>query len=81
MKQMFEKILKEEARRGEKENEILKPDFQGSKGRFSAPSYNSFTEILMGPPPGVPLPGRDGEGSAGSPEEGAECMQVALWRL
>ena len=50
MKQMFEKILKEEARRGEKENEILKPDFQGSKGRFSAPSYNSFTEILMGPP-------------------------------
>lgn len=56
MKQMFEKVLKEEARR-EKENEILKPDFQGSKSRFSAPSYNSFTKILVVPSSGsTPAP-------------------------
>lgn len=47
MKQMFEKVFKEEGRRREKENEILKPDFQGSKSQFSAPSYNSFTKTLM----------------------------------
>ena len=47
MKQIFEKVFKEEGRRREEENEILKPDFQGSKNQFSAPSYNSFTKALM----------------------------------
>jgi len=75
MKQIFEKVLKEEGRRREEENEILKPDFQGSKSQFSAPSYNSFTRALMVLSSScTPAP----EGLALAPPGRAQqCMQMA----